>query len=228
MLIRRELDAMVYSWQEAIRVYTLVGIGYILVMWVLGPRVVGVIDAEQSSLLISILGFMIAGGRLTFNLEQYKTNRQQTFLETLPVRKGEVVHAKFISLFLLGTFTFAWTSFFIFINVFLNDGEMGYWVMAWLMSSMFVFITGVILLCYFLWGHRRIGLIFYSSLAVWTAALIAPVFMLKSTGLSFFQLMGLALLASIMIYFVCWWAAVRKVNRKGLPWEELSVDNLND
>lgn len=219
VLIRRELDAMVHSWREAFRVYTLVGIGYILVMWILGPRVIGAVDVEQSSLLISILGFTIASGRMTFNLERDTKNRQQLFLQTLPVHKAHIIHAKFTSIFLLSVFTFVWTSFFVLVNVFLNGGEMHYWAMAWLLSSMFIFITGVTLLCYFLWGHRRISLIFYSSLAVWAAAFVTPAFTLKSTGISFYQFMGLALIASVLIYFVCWWAAVHSVNRRGLPQE---------
>lgn len=224
VLIRRELDSMVYSWREAFRVYTLVGIGYILVMWILGPRIAGVIDAEQSSLLISILSFMIASGRLTLNLERDKKSRQQLFLQTLPVYKSHIVNAKFTSIFLLSAFTFVWTLLLIFVNVFLNVGEMGYWVVAMLLSSMFIFITGVTLLCYFLWGYRRISLIFYSTLAVWTVAFITIAFMLNSTAISFFQFIGLALLISNVIYLVCWWISMCYVNKRGFPQEASNGD----
>lgn len=228
VLIRRELDSMVYSWQEAFRVYTLVGIGYILVMWILGPRIAGVIDAEQSSLLISIFGFTIAGGRMTVSLERDKKKQQQTFLQTLPIYKTHIVHAKFLSILFLCAFTFVWISVFIIVNVFVNGGEMRYWIMALLMASMFFFITGMTLLCYFLWGHRRIGLIFYSTLAVWTMAFMTMVFTMKSSDISFSRLLGLALLVTAVIYFVCWWVAVCSVNKRGLPQETSSDDESND
>ncbi|MEN1968651.1 ABC-2 transporter permease [Lentibacillus sp. N15] len=224
-LILREFESMVFSKREALRVYTIIGIGGILMMWLLGPHVFNVVSTEQSYILIATLGLVIAFGRLTISMERDETNRQQTFLQTLPTLKSNIVHAKFISFLLLSTFTLVWIAILFCFNMFVNGGKVEYWMAGVLFVSMFIFVTAMTLLWYYFWGNHRLNMVFYILLGVWVAIFAFLGFILRLfLEFSFAKIIGLALVTSVLIYFVCWRVAVKRVGRKGIPQEEAQTE----
>lgn len=226
-LIGREIENMGFSWREASRFYSLIGIGGVLVMWVLGPRVLGVVSTESSYVLIAIMGLVLAFGRLIVGLERDEANRQLTFLQTLPVPKTNIIHAKFMSLLLLSALTIVWIAILFSLNMFVNGGKVEYWMTDVLFVSMFIFVTAMSLLWYYFWGNHRLNTVFYVLVGLWGAIFVFVGFILRLfAGVSFIQVMGLALGVSVLIYLICWRVVVRRVYRKGIPREDTQAEDL--
>lgn len=228
-LIGREINSMIFSWREASRIYGLLGSGVVLAMWVLGPRLLDVVSTESSYLLIAVMGLVLAFGRLTIGIEHDETNQQLTFLQTLPIPKTNIVHAKFTGFLLLSAFTFVWISILFFLNDFVNGGKVEYWMTGVLFTAMFVFVTAMTLLWYYIWGIRRLNIMFYVLLGIWAVIFIVLGFLLRSTtDLSFVQMMGLDLAASVLIYFICWLLAVWRVYQRGIPKEVAKTEEIGE
>lgn len=119
-LIRRELGEMSLAqyYKDDPRTYLfifgIVGIGFPIILWLLGPGFIGVFGAEDLHSFISIFGLLIVWQMVINGLQHDDSNRQMTFLQTLPVRGSQIVHAKFTGALLLCSCVVIWISLFIF------------------------------------------------------------------------------------------------------------------
>lgn len=180
------------------------------------------LDAIQSIMDLLVLSL----GRLIVGLERDEANQQLTFLQTLPVPKPNIVHAKFTSLLLLSIITIVWIAILFCLNMFVNGGKAEYWMTGVHFVSMFIFVTAISLLWYYLWGNHRLNTVFYVLLGLWAAIFVFSGFILRIfTGVSFVWVMVSALGVSVLIYFICWRLAVQRVYRKGIPREESQVED---
>lgn len=228
-LIRRELQGEVVSnLGEKILSYVMFGIISIILMWLLGPRVTSFLDVDAMNEFVTIVALLITYAGISNKLENDDNNRQMTFLQTLPVRKGHIVHAKFLNMLLVWGLTFVWISVVVSVNLFINGNwTLESWSHVWGFLSALLFIQTMVLFYYFWKGYRVVHVIFYLSAAVWGVIFIPLGLTLESTGLSNSQLWGLSLLISFILYFVCWRISVQIVNTKGLL-DEIGSDYAKD
>ncbi|MFC4620101.1 ABC-2 transporter permease [Camelliibacillus cellulosilyticus] len=225
-LFRREWEIMYPSSWRLLKVYFFIGVGYLLIAWLIGPSGFGLVKIDTINLFISLMGMMFTNFRMTENLEQDRANRQMTFLQTLPVAKNKIVHAKFLSVLSLCAMNIIWIVLLVAGNLTINHGwSWGAWGVVQLFSSMMLFISGMLLLSFFVWGRGHMGWLFYLSLAIWGGILFLLAVII---GLAIDRLWLFSLIGSIVTYLICWGVSWFKVARKGFPVEAGVVDvNIN-
>lgn len=221
VLIERELEGEVAAnLGERVIYYVMFGILSVFVMWLLGPPIIGVFEAESMNSFISIMAIIIMSGSMSDKLAKDKADQQMTFLQTMPINRSQIVHAKFLSMLLLWSITFTWMSIVVSINLWMNGiWTFESWRHVWFFISLVLFARTITLWFYLLRGSPNINFIYYSALAIWTAIVLSLDFIFKLANFSNTQLWGLSLIFSLVLYFICWWVAVRKVNTKGFPQE---------
>lgn len=228
-LIRREFSqfnlAKYYknSRKASLIIYSILGIGFPVILRLL---------VEDFNGHFSILSIVITWQIVSNGLILEGNNRQMRFLQTLPIRKSQIVHAKFISVLLLCGCTLVWIAFFILLNMVISGTPIkGSWILLgfFLIFSMIIYMASVTLLPYFLWGYKRVFLVsilFFVGLA----GVLVPVgFFMDRAGKepSIFYFLNLMIL-SLVIYFICWWVSVQRINKKGFPDEGSSADQMDD
>lgn len=220
VLIRRELDGMVtMNLRRSLQTYIIFGLLFVSFMWLLGPNVIGYLEMEAISLFVFMAGMLSAVVSMLSIMEEDTTERQLSFLQTLPLRKRDIVHAKFLSILLVCGFMFIWVSVLVSANLLINDiWTMESWMVVFLFLSVLVFLMAENLLWYFLRGLRS-NWIFYFSFIAWMTVLVFLGFN-KPSGISQSLISGISLISSFLSYFICWWIAVRKVHHKGFPLEK--------
>lgn len=227
VLIQRELEEMRVSSSKMEGIITTIIMGLIIVffMWLLGPRIFG-IDAKVLTAFVVIIGLLNAGSGMNLALEADSSSRQISFLQTLPILKEQIIHAKFISVLLLCWKTFVWMAVLISINLVINsDWSLESWTVVFLSISIVVFLMAENLLRYFLWGLRKKSNgLFTLSFIIW-GVLFFLMFSLNSSVLSQSPLWGVLLFVfSLIVYLICWLISVKSVRMRGFPREVESMD----
>lgn len=228
-LIRRELREVNLAkdyknpTKAFLSIYGILGIGIPGLLWLLGPGLVGIFDIESFNVSVSVAGMVLTWQTVHASLLREDANRQKTFLQTLPVKKEHIIHAKYTSvlLFCLGTIT--WMVIVIFLNLFINGIQMDEsWLLLGYFVSLIIFIAATSLLTYFRVGTRRLTMTsVLISIFIWGGVLaLSGLFMNRigqEPGILFF--IGF-MIVSFAIYLICWWLSVRRVNKKGFPIDE--------
>ncbi|HLS10286.1 ABC-2 transporter permease [Lentibacillus sp.] len=219
-LVRRELDGMVtINLKRSFQTYVVFGLVLILLMWVLGPNVTDIFATELISLFLFLIGLLAAGMSLLSTMEEDAANRQLEFLQTLPVRKTDIVHAKFLSSLLLCGFLFVWVSILVSANLLIND--------VWTVESIrivFLYLAVLMLLAtgnllwYFLRGSLHGGWINYALLLNGSVFLLYMGFY-SPFGISKTFLFSISLAIAGFVYIGCWWLLAKRVKNKGFPKE---------
>lgn len=226
-LIKRNLDEMVMTTLRSSGITHIIsGMVIILLMWILGTHVFGWLSTKDISFFLILIGMMVAAIFYTFsNIEEDASNRQNAFLQLLPVRKRYIIHAKFLSNLIVCIAAFIWISVLISANLLINDT----WTLdAWLPTVVFVstllcLVSGG-LLWNFTLGNKRGFWYFYAMFIVWTVLLyqlIGPI--QKSIAASFSTLSVISLGGAAGVFLICWWISAAYVRRKGFPEEIGSI-----
>ncbi|ALX48584.1 ABC-2 transporter permease [Lentibacillus amyloliquefaciens] len=219
-LIRRELDGMVtINLKRSFQTYFVFGLVLILLIWLLGPNAMSFLATGTISLFIFLIGMLSAGMHMLDTMEEDAANRQLAFLQTLPVRKTDIVHAKFLSTLLLCGFIFVWVSVLFSANLLIND--------VWTVEStmiIFLFLAVLLLLVTgnLLWYYLRGS--FYGGWINYALLLNGSVFLLYVGFYSPFDipkdfLFSISLAISSLVYLSCWWIMANWVKLKGFPKE---------
>lgn len=147
--------------------------------------------------------------------------RQTLFLQTLPIRKSQLVHAKMASVLLLWILNFVLfllpTAL---IQVYRSTTE-ELWSQLGMFMSLALFVSSVHVLGYFLWGLRRRGrLIFFLAIIFWLVLTSSGGYLLVANGMAAQGLLFiLPLLLSVFAFVVCWWIAVKSMNKRGFAYD---------
>lgn len=231
VLIQREFSetSLAQFYRKRPRIFlcliVMTGVGVPALLWFLGPRIV---DVTYRYAIVSVIGLAMVFHFVNHGLTRDDIHRQMIFLQILPVRKSDIVHAKFISVLLLCGCVAVWIGLFTYADLFIHgDGTVDaftYLNMAMVLPLIF-YISAVILYSYFLWGYRRTIFIQVFALIVWAFGFIGIGFLLDLTGKEPSMSLFIAVFVlSLVIYFICWWMSVRRVKNKGFPGEGSVVD----
>ncbi|TMN23364.1 hypothetical protein FFL34_15620 [Lentibacillus cibarius] len=140
-------------------------------------------------------------------------------MQTLPVRKTNIVHAKFLSNLLLCGFIFIWTSVLVSANLLMNDvWTIGSWMIVFPFLAVLMLLVSGNLLWYYFQGSLHNGWINYALVIGGTMILLYLGFH-KPSGQSQTFLYSLSLSLSVLVYFVNWVAVIIKVHKKGFAKE---------
>ncbi|GAA0429026.1 hypothetical protein GCM10008983_01680 [Lentibacillus halophilus] len=229
VLMQRELEGELASdLKERIIYYAMYGTVLIVLTWLLGPRVLDWFSIMGMNRFVSVMAIIVVSSTINEKLKNDSSNRQMSFLQTLPVPKSQLVHAKFLHMLLMWAMAFVWLSAVTSVNLLLNGSwTFELWTHVWGFTSASLFIQAMALLCYFSKGYRGVQAVFYLSALAWAAIFIPLGLTLKETGLSKGELWGTALIAAFIICGISWRIAVRKVNARGIP-EENRDDFVTD
>ncbi len=149
-------------------------------------------------------------------LKNDHANQQLTYLQTLPIRTSQIVHAKFLNVLLIYVSVFAGGYVFVSFNRWINGiWKIAPWQELYAFLSFLLFLAAITLYFYFKLGYQRIQWVFLLSLLIWGGA-----FMLIGSIMQYAWFPvhpSLSVLLSLILYFISWGMAVRKVNTKGLP-----------
>lgn len=217
VLLRRELEEMRVSAdrKESVIILGIVSIIIILLEWLLGPALFDVYDTDGIAAFIVIIGMVHAGGEVDFSIEEDHAHRQMSFLQTLPIRKNQIVHAKFLNMFLLCGKIFLWIAILISFNQMINSNwELVDLTAALLAASSILLLMAEHLLRYFLWGYRKKGNWLNNiSRVIWVVLfMIGFIFMSWSWVLALFIL-------SLIVYGICWRVSIKRIQKRGFPQE---------
>lgn len=75
----------------------MLGVVSILLMWIFGPKVIDVVSVDMENGFVSIMAVIISSGTMIGKLHNDGADQQMIYLQTLPVRNNQIVHAKFLS-----------------------------------------------------------------------------------------------------------------------------------
>ncbi|MFD2759625.1 ABC-2 transporter permease [Lentibacillus juripiscarius] len=228
-LIQRELRELNLarnydnSTRAFLSVYGILGIGFPVILWLLGPGIAGIFDAEVFNTSVSVTGMVLVWQTVSGSLQREDANRQLTFLQTLPVEKRHIVNAKFTSVLLICLFTIAWMAIVMFLNVWISGiGTGETWLPVGFFASLIIFIAAMTLQTFFRWGARRLTMTpMIITIFIWGGVFTLLGFFMKRMGKEpgvFVFMIFMSL--SLAIYLSCWWLSVRKVNKKGFPIDE--------
>lgn len=181
----------------------------------MGPALFDVYDTDGIAAFIVILGMVHAGGEVDFSIEEDNGHRQMSFLQTLPIRKRQIVHAKYLNMLLLCGKTFLWIVILISINQMINSNwELVDLTAALLAASSILLLMAEHLLRYFLWGYGKKGHWMNNiSRMIWV---VLPMF-----GLSFmaWSWVFALFILSLIVYGICWWVSIKRIQKWGFPQE---------
>ncbi|QKY68823.1 hypothetical protein [Lentibacillus sp. CBA3610] len=86
-LIRRELEGMVtISIKRSLQTYIVFGLVLILLMWLLGPNIIGYLATDLISLFIFLIGMLAAGVSMLSVMEDDAASRQAGISANITVR----------------------------------------------------------------------------------------------------------------------------------------------
>jgi len=225
-LIKEELRELLLmrNKRKLIIAYGFIAMVFPFIIWLLGPGLAGFYDMENFSLYVSISGMIFVMGKISNTLEGDGARRKINFLQTLPVTKSQIVSAKFIAVLSLNGITIVWMNVIILLSIFLSGGNMNEAaLMLTYFSSLNIFTTAVTLLRFFHKGPRPTFLIWVLSMFIWGGVFFFAASLMRSSGMTpDILIFGLLIILSLMIYLICWWQAVRKINKKGFPLHEAS------
>jgi len=186
-----------------------------------GPKGLGLFNSESISLYLSIINFTFLNGLVTNNLEQDSKYRQQIYLQTLPVRKQQIVHAKFSSILLLGIAFFATNALMISAYILITDGMWTDIMKSLVMAALYMFVFGIMLFAFFS-GFRRLNVIFYTALAFFVGPALLAGFFLAGSGTSLHLILTSGFFFVICIYLLCWLTAAVKMRKSGFSAKKFS------
>ncbi|HLS10285.1 ABC-2 transporter permease [Lentibacillus sp.] len=230
-LIKRELRALniAGNYKNPELIYGFLGIGYPLIVWLLGPGLAEFYDVENFNLSVSILGMALVMLRVDNSLEREGTSRQINFLQTLPLKKSQIVSAKFISVLLLSGMTVVWMNMVILLTIFISGASYEeYGLFLGFFSSLIIFIVAMTLLAYFFKGPRRHFLIGILSIIIWANVFGLSGFYLTSLGIvSGYSVFLVFITMALIIYFICWQLSITRVKKKGFPLNEGTISKAS-
>lgn len=221
-LLKRELGILNIAGhnKNPALIYGLLGIGYPVIIWLLGPGLAGVYDLNNFKLNVSMLGMVLVVLGVDNSLKREDDSRQMTFLQTLPVKKSEIVSAKFISVLVMSGTAIVWMNTIgIFLPIFIGGFSMDeYGALLGFFSSMTIFIPAITLLIYFFKGSPGVFIVELLSIVIWANVFGLGGFYLTSIGMTSDMFVPVVFMAlALVVYFVCWWLSGRRVSRKGFP-----------
>ena len=214
-LIWREFNMMAPSWKGLIKIFTLLSSFLLFFGWVLGPRIFNILEISSSNLYICIVIFIITQQFAWRNLKQDSTTSQQKFLHILPIKKSEIVHAKFLSFLLLYLVGLISSFILVFTNIWLNHEGWSSISTALLIPSMFIFITSITLYKSMFLDDESFNVIYYISLAVWTVIILSVIYITKPLNFSMFHLTSIFLIFSLAIYLLFWFVTIQSLRKRG-------------
>ena len=175
------------------------------------------LDVESLSFFVSLLLFQSIHSAIFQNLKQDGENAQSVFLQTLPIKKTCILHAKFLSCFILFCLGIAGVVVLTFINIWINKGTWENMGMALTVVSLFVFCLSITILRFVVSGRKHLDLTFYSFLIVWVILIIAVNVLLELISIDFtmLEVISNSLLLSFAIYFICWALAAQIIRKRG-------------
>jgi len=208
-LIWREFNIMVPSWKGLIKMFFILSFFLLLFGWVLGPRILNILEIGSSNLYICMVIFMITQQFAWRNLKQDSTTFQQKFLHILPIRKSEIVHAKFLSFLFLYLIALLSSLILISINIWLNQEDWNNLGATSLIPSMFIFITSITLYKSIFSNHENINVIYYISLAIWSVIILSVFYITKPMSFTILDFTSMFLIFSLSVYFLSWFITVQ-------------------
>src|SRR5699024_2834432 len=186
-------------------------------VYLLGPKMLHLLDVEGLSFFVSLLFFQSIHGAIFQNLKQDGENAQSVFLQTLPIKKTRILHAKFLSCLILFWMGIAGVVVLTFINIWINKGTLENMGMALTVVSLFIFSLSITIFRFVVSGRKHLDLTFYSSLIVWVILIIAVNVLLELMSIDFtmLEVISYSLLLSFIIYFSCWALATQIIRKRG-------------
>ncbi|GAA0429032.1 hypothetical protein GCM10008983_01690 [Lentibacillus halophilus] len=224
-LMKREIDGMhlASDYQNKrkafMSIYGFLGIGVPVIIWVLGPGVVGLMSGEMMNTSVLVIGLIHSSQAVSLYLFRESTYRQLTFLQTLPVKKTSIIHAKFTSVLLLSVCIIGWMFIIAGVNTLLSDVTASdFWLATGFFSSMIMFIEAVVLLTYFTKGADKLTVMYWISLIGWAVLFVLSGLFMKSLGKEPDRFVFVIyILVSLLVYLCCWGFVIRNVNKHGFP-----------
>lgn len=214
-LIYRELEVASIT-KKLYQYVFFMSICLLVAAWIIGPNLLNLISVEQMSILITIIIFITINTTISNNIEVDSESSQKVFLQTLPIKTEHLVHAKFLTVLLLNILAFIWAISLTTVHILINNGEWSYLMITYIMSSMILFISSIIVLNYFVCQHQRPTLVFYVSLVIWAVVFGSGIYLFSTLGLSMELSMGIALLGALIVYIASWFTVIIRIKTKGI------------
>ena|SRR5699024_2177410 len=216
-LIWREFNIIIPSWQKFMKVSISTSIFILIATWLLGPRMFHLLEVESLSFFIAIMFFLNIQGLISQNLKQDSENAQQYFLQTLPVKKTNIIHAKFLSVFMLFCVGIVGSSVLMLIHLWMNKGTFEDIGIALTVTSLFIFSLSIMVFRFIVSDTKHIEITFYGSLPIWIILFIVINLWLDSMSIAFkmTEVAIFSLLFSLILFFVLWFFAARIIHKRG-------------
>src|SRR5699024_7974319 len=131
-LIQRELEEMRVSAdrKESLLTVVFASLLAILFLFFLGPAFFDIFDTDAITFIVTLAGIGFIGMLTNTSLQEDSHQRQIAFLQTLPITRNRIVHAKFLSILIKSGKSCLWMLAFVSLNVLVNST----WSIAYLMA----------------------------------------------------------------------------------------------
>ena len=227
-LVKRELEQMVTTTLRSSlishAVFMIIAIG---LMWLLGPKNIGYLDTNSINVLIFVFGMLMVGQFYTqFNLEEDASYGQLIFLQLLPIRTVDIIHAKYLSNLFVACAAFVWASLLISINLWMNDTLTMYgWLDGVVFIAFLLLLIASSLSWYFFIGNKRGFVVMYILSISWMVVMFIALGPVKDgITISFELFSSLLLCVAITIYLFSWAFSIKRIQKKGIPFQCESVE----
>jgi len=227
-LVKRDLEQMVTTTLRSSlmshAIFMIIAIG---LMWLLGPKNIGYLDTNSINLLIFVFGMLMAGQFYTqFNLEEDVSYGQLTFLQLLPIRTVDIIHAKYLSNLLVACGAFVWASLLVSINLWMNGTLTMYgWIDGVVFLAFLLLLIASSLSWYFFIGNKRGFVVMYILSISWMVVMFIVLGPVKDgITISFGLFSSFLLCLAIAIYLFSWVLSVKRIQKKGILFERESVE----
>ncbi|MEN1968653.1 ABC-2 transporter permease [Lentibacillus sp. N15] len=223
MLIKRELEEMQIS---PIRREHQLTIGFvsllaILFLWLLGPAGFNIFKTTAITPVFGLAGLGYVGMMVNASLQEGTHERHMTFLQTLPIHKSQIVHAKFLGISIICGRTFLWMAVFISLNLIVNSN----WTLAASMATFFaasimLLLVAELLFLYYMWGYQKWSNgVYIFSIIVWVVLFLYGFVFLAAMSEQPLWMLALFIF-SLVVYVLCWRVSVRRIQKRGFVQEE--------
>ncbi|WP_269409844.1 ABC-2 transporter permease [Lentibacillus daqui] len=222
MLVQRELEAMRISPD---RKEHLVTIGFamlmaVLFLWLLGPTFFDILAPNAITSIILFGGIGFVGMGMNASLQEDSHKRQMAFLQTLPITKSRIVHAKFLSILIACGKAFLWMAVLVSLNLIVNSN----WTLIASVSVLFAVSIMLLLLAenllrYYILGYRKWSNgIYVVSVVVWAVLFLYGFHFLLELKEQPLWILVLFIF-SLVVYGFCWRISIQRIQKRGFPHE---------
>lgn len=205
-LLKREFELTKID-QKLVKIYLILSVIFIFLAWILGPHVLGLWGAEQLNLYILIIIFLIMTEKISSSLKKDMEEGQSALLQTLPIKKEHIVHAKYMTVFFINIISLLWTAGLCILNIVINQGMWDDLTIVLIFSSMLLFVSSTIIGSFFLSRKDRLNIIHYLSLLIWLVLFLV---------VNYISSMYMAWIMSFIIFIGSWLVAMNRVAHRGI------------